>query len=188
MSAPLRCDPAELAALFRAGDVAALDRLTRCQGERLLAVGRRYCRNEQDAQDAVQDALLSAGRHLSDFRGEGSPEGWVLRMVARACGRMRRGRRHDPALHERDRETADPEADPERSAARAALAEALGEALLELSPTDRAILLLSEAEGWTGPEIAAELHLSPVAVRSRLSRARARLRARLEPLAPAPEA
>lgn len=75
MSAPVSCDPAEIAALMRDGDLTALDRLTRCQGERLLAVGRRYCRNEEDARDAVQDALLTAGAHLADYRGEGSAEG-----------------------------------------------------------------------------------------------------------------
>jgi RNA polymerase sigma-70 factor (ECF subfamily) len=178
---PIQCDPDEIAALMRAGDLSALDRLTRCQGERLLAVGRRYCRDEQDARDAVQDALLTAGTHLADYRGEGSAEGWVVRMVARACGRMRRGRRNDPSLHEREVDiAAPPEDDPELLAGRARVAEALGAALLALPPKDRAVLLLAEAEGWTGPEIAAELGVTPNAVRSRLSRARRAVRERLE--------
>lgn len=165
---------------MRAGDIAGLDHLTRCQGERLLAVGRRYCRNEEDARDAVQDALLSAGTHLGEFRGEGSAEGWVVRMVARACGRMRRGRRNDPSLHVGDVDVRAPEDDPESLAGRAQIAEALGTALLELPPQDRAVLLLAEAEGWTGPEIAAELGVTPGAVRSRLTRARRVVRERLE--------
>lgn len=179
---PVQCDPTELARLVRAGDLAALDHLTRCQGERLLQVGRRWCHNEQDAQDAVQDALLTAGAHLADFRGEGSAEGWVVRMVARACGRLRRGRRNDPAVHVRDVDVASLADDPEALAARARIAEVLGEGLLGLSPTDRAVLVLAEAEGWTGPEIAAELGLTPAAVRSRLTRARAALRPRLAAL------
>lgn len=182
MPRAVQCDPAELTALMRAGDNAALERLTRCQGERLLAVGRRYCRDEQDAQDAVQDALVSASTHLADFRGEGSAEGWVLRMVARACGRMRRGRRNDPALHVGDVESLVGEDDPESLAGRAHIAEALGAALLDLPAKDRAVLLLAEAEGWTGPEIAAELGVTPNAVRTRLSRARRAVRDRLEGL------
>lgn len=178
------CDPDALAALLRAGDIAALDQLTRCRGERLLAVGRRYCRDEQDARDAVQDALVTAGTHLSDFRGEGSPEGWVVRMVARACSRMRRGRRNDPALHVYDADVADGGDDPEGLAARAEIAGALGAALLELPAPDRAVLLLAEAEGWTGPEIARHLGLTPGAVRSRLTRARRAVRGRLEGLRP----
>ncbi|MFZ5476811.1 MAG: RNA polymerase sigma factor [Myxococcota bacterium] len=182
----VRCDPAELAALARAGDLAALDRLTRCQGERLLAVGRRYCRTEEDARDAVQDALLAAGTHLGDFRGDGPVEGWVVRMVARACGRLRRGRRNDPALHVRDAELTAEDDDPETLAGRARIAEALGDALAALPPKDRAILLLAEAEGWTGPEIAEEIGATPTAVRTRLSRARRVVREKLAGLVDSP--
>lgn len=184
MNSPLPCDPAQISALMRAGDLAGLDQLTRCQGERLLAVGRRYCRDEHDARDAVQDALVSATTHLADFRGDGSAEGWVLRMVARACGRLRRGRRNDATLHTGDDGLVSPIDDPESLAGRAHIAEALGVALLALAPTDRAVLLLAEAEGWTGPEIAAELALSPNAVRSRLSRARRVMRDQLAGLRP----
>lgn len=185
MDATVRCDPEQIVALVRAGDLEALDRFTRCMGERLLAVGRRYCRQEEDARDAVQDALLTAGLHLRDFRGEGSVEGWVVRMVARACNRMRRGRRNDPGLHVRDTEMATDDANPELLAGRAELAEALGAALLELPPKDRAMLLLAEAEDWTGPEIAARLGTTPNAVRTRLSRARGQVRSRLEKFEPA---
>lgn len=187
MTDSVQCDPAELAALARAGDLTALDRLTRCQGERLLAVGRRYCRTEEDAHDAVQDALLGAGLHLKDWRGDGPVEGWVVRMVARACGKLRRGRKNDPALRVPDEDLPGTEVDPEIAAGRAEMAGALGEALLELGPQDRAVLLLAEAEGWTGPEIARELGTTPDAVRARLTRARrvvrSRLEARLGPLA-----
>lgn len=173
------CDPAEIAALARSGDLAALDRLTRCQGERLLAVGRRHCRTEEEARDAVQDALVAAATHLPAFRGDGTMDGWVVRMVARACGRMRRGRKNDPALHAVDVEVAAPEDDPEQAAERGRIAEALGEALLELEPLDRAVLLLAEGEGWTGPDIARELRTTPAAVRTRLTRVRRRMRERL---------
>lgn len=179
MTPHLHCDPAEISALMRAGDMAGLDQLTRCQGERLLAVGRRYCRDEQDARDAVQDALVAASTHLAEFRGDGSAEGWVARMVARACGRIRRGRRNDPSLHVRDVEEVATEENPELLAGRAHIAEALGAALLALPPKDRAVLLLAEAEGWTGPEIAAELGVTANAVRTRLSRARREVRDRL---------
>jgi len=180
MSTP--CDSAELVRLAKAGDVGALDRLTRCQGERLLQIGRRHCRSEQDAQDAVQDALVSAVTHLGSFRGDGSVEGWVVRMVARACGRMRRGRKNDPSLHQVDADPADPERSPEADAGRAEIAGALGEAMLELAPIDRAVLLLAEAEGMTGPEIAERTGLSAVAVRAKLTRARRRIRERLADL------
>ncbi len=182
--ARLLCDPKQIVPLMRDGDLAALDQLTRCYGERLLAYGRRRCATEEHARDAVQDALLAAGEHLEDFRDEGSVEGWLVRMVGRACSRMRRGRKNDPALH------ADlsvvpvsaPGPSPEDEVFQAELAARLGEALLALPPMDRAVLLLSDAEGYKGPEVAVALGLSHDAVRSRLARVRRRLRDALEPL------
>lgn len=178
------CDPDKLVSMMRAGDLNALERITHCYGNRLLAVGRRHCRNEDEAADAVQDALLASGEHLQDFRGDGSPEGWLIRMVSNACNRMRRGRKNDPTLHVdvADSPLVDTVTSPENLAGRAELVEALGEALLDLPPKDRAILLLAEAEGWTGPEIAKSLAMTPTAVRVRLTRIRAKMRPRLEHL------
>lgn len=180
------CSPDELVALMREGDLKALDRITRCFGATLMAAGRRHCGDADRARDAVQDALLAAGEHLQDFRGEGSPQGWLVRMVANACSRMRRGRKNSPAWNaELDAEAVLGTAEsPEVSAARAELARQLGEALIELSPQDRAILILSEAEDWTGPEIAAALGLSAGAVRVRLTRLRGKLRDKLEAFRP----
>jgi len=171
--------------MVRAGEIEALDRMTRCYGERLLTVGRRYCRDEDRAQDAVQDALLSAGEHLEDFRGDGSLEGWLVRMVANACHRMRRGRKNDPKWNAELDELGAPPAEvdsPEQGALRGELAVALGDALLRLEPKDRALLLLSDGEGWKAPELAESLDMSPGALRTRLSRARKRLREELEPV------
>lgn len=169
------------------GDLAALDRMSRCYGERLMAMGRRYCRSEEEARDAVQDTWLAAREHLADFRGDGSLEGWLVRMVANACQHMRRGRKNDPSLHQRDLELRAQDHSPEGLAARGELAQALGQALLTLEARDRTILLLAEAEGWTGPQIAEAMGTTPGAVRTRLTRARARLKAQLEPLEPAGE-
>jgi RNA polymerase sigma-70 factor (ECF subfamily) len=173
------CDPDELARLAREGDVAVLDSLTRCYGERLFAIGRRHCRDQEDAEDAVQDALLSAGMNLQSYRGDSALEAWVGRMVANACHKMTRGLKNSDALHvtEVDLEGGD---SPELAARRAELARELGEALLELPPKDRVIVLLAETEDWTGPQIAEKLEMTPAAVRQRLSRARLTLQAKIE--------
>jgi RNA polymerase sigma-70 factor (ECF subfamily) len=180
------CDADQLIALAKAGDLTALDRITRCFGDRLLGVARQRCRNEEDAQDAVQDALLSAGHHLRAFRGDGSLEGWLVRMVAHACSHMRRGRKNDPALHSTEVELPSRGESPEAAAARGQVGEVLVRALLALSPEDRAVLILAEGEGFTGPEIAARLGLTAGAVRTRLTRIRQRLRQTLEPADPSP--
>jgi len=175
------CDPEDVAALLKSGDVEVLDRLTRCYGRQLLAAGRRYCSSEEDARDAVQDAALGAWTYGEGFRGEGRVDRWLVRLVATACNRMRRGRKNDPSLHVQDAEIVAGDDSPEELAARAQLAETLGEALQSLSPEDRAILILADGGGWKGPEIAEALDLTPDVVRARLSRAHKKLRARLSP-------
>ncbi|MBW1876866.1 MAG: sigma-70 family RNA polymerase sigma factor [Deltaproteobacteria bacterium] len=179
-STPISCDSGELVALMRSGDMEALDRITRCFGDRLIGVGRRYCRSEEEAQDAVQDAMVSAGEHLRDFRGDGPVEGWMVRMVANACHRMRRGRKNDPALHDTEVVLPDFRRSPEDALEFGQMSEILGQVLDELPARDRVIVLLAEAEDWTGPEIADKLGMTSGAVRTRLSRARTRVRAAMQ--------
>ncbi|MCK6530433.1 sigma-70 family RNA polymerase sigma factor [Myxococcota bacterium] len=174
------CEPEVLAVLARSGDPAALDEATRCYGDRLLVVGRRVCGDPVDAEDAVQAALLSAREHIGEYRGDGRLEAWLRRMVVNACHHMRRGRKNDPEWHDTEAEPPDPTQDPEVQAARGELARALAAALAELTPRDRAIVLLSDVEGWTGPELATRLDVSPASIRTRLARARRRLRASIE--------
>jgi len=174
------CDPAQLVDLALAGDEEALDRATRCHGERLLAVGRRYCRTPDEAQDAVQDAFLSARLNLDSFRGDGTLEGWLVRMVVNACRRIGRGRKNDPSLHDSETPLVQAEDTPEDLVGRGQMALALSEALNSLDPRDRTILLLAEAEDWTGAEIAERLGMTHGAVRTRLSRARTKVRRALD--------
>jgi len=170
------CDPDELVRLLQAGDIDVLDRVTRCFGERLAIEGRRRCRSVEDADDAVQDATLAAWRYGPGFRAQGRVDAWLVRLVATACNRMRRGMKRDPSLHLTDQDLAADDDSPETLAARNRLAVTLGVALQAIDPRDRAIVLLADAQGMTGPEIAAALDMTAGAVRSRLSRAHRRLR------------
>ena len=169
-SAP--CDLDELGQLVLAGDIAALDRMSRCFGDRMLAVGRRHCGDDERAKDAVQDAIVAAGTHLTDFRGDGSLEGWLIRIVARNGARQHRGKKHDPRLHEA---LGDDLAVPAVDAERAELRRRLDDAIRELDPRDRALIMLADAEGWTAPEIATHVGMTAEAVRTRLSRAHKKL-------------
>lgn len=175
-SSNLYCNPDILLRLVRSGSAQAIDRITRCYGDRLLRAGRRRCRTAAEAEDAVQDALLHVSEHIDSFRGEGSLEGWLVRLVTTSCYRQARGLKHDAARHDTQLLLVDNAPSPLDLSCRGELARALQSALLELSPVDRSIVLLADVEGWQASEIAAEIGLTAGAVRTRLSRSRARLR------------
>ena len=170
------CNPDHLLRMVRLGESDALDRLTRCYGARLMQAGLRYCRTTTEAEDAVQDTWIVAQEKLSEFRGEGSLEGWLVRIVAHSCRRMMRGQKNDPALHRSEEEPLADGDSPLDHACHGETGRILSSEMLSLSPTDRSILLLVESEGWKSAEVAAELGLTEGAVRTRLSRMKKRLK------------
>ncbi len=157
--------------LMQRGDLRALDHLARAYGDRLLAVARRRCDLPEDAEDAVQQALLAAGAAMAGFRGEGTPLAWLSTLVARTCWRMNRKASRTAELEDVPC-TCD---DPAVVAERRELGAALTAALMSLSRTDRLAFLLS-VEGVSSVEIAEQFSLTHDAVRSRLKRARKVLR------------
>lgn len=177
------CDTHAIAQLMRTEDPVALERVTRCYGARLLSIARQACRLTDDAEDAVQDALIEAANGMGSYRGEGSPLSWLSTLVVRRCHRIDRRKRNDPTLHVRDQVTACSCHTPEGNAQQRELAERRAQALQALEPLDRSIVVLAH-DGGTGPQIAAELGLTANAVRSRLKRARRRLRTALDDVAP----
>jgi RNA polymerase sigma-70 factor, ECF subfamily len=81
---------------LRRGEEAAYEELVRTEGRRLRAVARRLLRNEEDAQDAVQQALLSAFRALPAFNGESRLTTWLHRIVTNAALMKLRARGRKP--------------------------------------------------------------------------------------------
>lgn len=170
------CSPERLMQLVREGHGHALDQITRCYSQRLLEAGRRHCRTGSEAEDAVQDALITAAEHLADLREDHKLEGWLVKVVASACRRIGRGRKNDAGLHDNDAgETPSGEEDPEAELGRRELGLLLEQELLALAPRDRSILLLAELEDFSAAEIGAELGMTEGAVRTQLSRLRGRL-------------
>jgi len=162
--------------LVREGQPDALDQITRCYSDRLLEAGRRHCRTGTEAEDAVQDALITAAQHLTELRDDAKLEGWLVKVVASACRRIGRGRKNDGGLHDAESEpVGQSEGDPEAELARRELGQLLERELLALAPRDRSILLLAELDDFSAAEIGAELGMSEGAVRTQLSRLRARM-------------
>ncbi len=125
------------------------------------------CQNAHDAEDAVQDTFLRYLQRAPDFPGEQQRRSWLMTVTANRCrDLLRRGRREAPLA-----ETIP--AEPEERYPE------LTQALRQLDARDRAVLYLTYYEQCTSQEIGRMLHLPSATVRSRLMRARAKLKALL---------
>ena len=81
---------------LKSGEELAFERLVRDQGGRLLAVARRFLRDEEEARDAVQEGFLSAWRALDRFDQGSRLSTWLHRIVVNACLMRLRTRRRRP--------------------------------------------------------------------------------------------
>ncbi|HQY60444.1 MAG: sigma-70 family RNA polymerase sigma factor [Myxococcales bacterium] len=171
----------------RAGERAALEELLESVAPSIHRFGLRMCRNTHDADDVLQDTLLSVTKHLAEFEGRSSLTSWVFALTRSACARRRRGLKNQPPVSD-DRMADEPHAgrSPEAETADHELGEALGRALDALPEEHREVVMLRDVEGLTAPETAEALGVSVDAVKSRLHRARDALRRELRPLLEAP--
>ena len=146
-----------------------------------------FLRNREDVEDVAQEAFLRAFEGLPGFHA-GAPFGpWVARIATRACyDRFRRSRRTSEVAWE-DLSSAEQGAvrdlvggmDP---AERAAVRDLLDRAMACLAPKDRQVLILADALGFSGAEVAQAVGCSSLAARIRLHRARRALRKGVEAL------
>ncbi len=174
----------EFVELLRGGDVQAYERLVSENIARMLQVARRIVRDEHEAQDAVQDAFLSAYNAIARFDGRSSLGTWLHRIVVNASlMRLRKRKSRHEVLaddlmprfrqdghHEHSPvEILDPRGpDTDRIAAH----EAVWKAIDQLPGTLRDILVMRDIEGLDTAESAEVLGISPDAAKQRLHRAR----------------
>lgn len=140
-------------------------------------LARHLLRNEQDAEDAVQEAFLRAIRHFDGYRG-GDMRAWVLTIVRRSCYtwlRRHRAERETTEFDETIHQAPAAAEDPEAQALHGALREALAQAIAELPVEFREVVVLRDVQGLTYGEIAEVVGIPIGTVMSRLSRARQRL-------------
>ncbi len=177
------CDGRDLTKKALSGDQDVLEELVRCFERKLFDFARRYCGNEEDARDALQDAYEAAAKHIGGFRGEASIKTWVTRLVISACSRRHRGARNDPSRHVNiELVNVLPARQnrlgvmPDEELAKQELYERVERELYRMSDTDRAVLLLRDGQELSTEETADFLGLTVPAVKSRLHRARKRVR------------
>ena len=136
-------------------------------------LARWLVRNDQDAEDIVQDSFLKAYKAHESFRGSGSRV-WMLSIVRNtALDFLRRYKtRTTVSLAEQIHDPEDQAADPERGLLERTRREQVREAISLLEPEFREVIVLREIENLSYKEIAAVLGIPMGTVMSRLSRAR----------------
>jgi RNA polymerase sigma-70 factor (ECF subfamily) len=171
----------DLLGRLRRGEPGAFEDLVIAHQHRVYGLALRMLGRPAEAEDVAQEVFFRAHRGLAGFRGDARLSTWLHTICSRLCltrlaERRQRGDPDDTALAT----LADGRAGPEEHAARGELATALQAALDRLDPERRLVVLLRDVEGLAYEEIAAALDLPVGTVRSRLSRARAELRERLD--------
>lgn len=160
-----------------AGDADAFGELFTRHRDRLWAVALRTSGSPEDAADALQEAMIAAFRRAGSFRGDAAVTTWLHRIVVNACLDQHRRRKSRPtttwieSLHEREYDRDD--------VANRELQIELERALATLPDDQRAAIVLVDVEGYSVEETARILDCAPGTVKSRCSRGRARLAARL---------
>ncbi len=168
------------------GDLDSFNRLVLNYQDLLFNQAYRMMGDSESAEDAVQDAFISAYQHLQYFRG-GSFKAWLLRIVTNACYDDLRRRKRRPSqplepLDEDDEEIesppwlADPGESPEERLERSQLNLAIQNCLNDLPPEFRSIVILVDIQGLDYLEAARSMNKPVGTIKSRLARARLRMR------------
>ncbi|TLF47301.1 RNA polymerase sigma factor [Halomonas urmiana] len=179
----------ELVARARRGDEAAVRELVRRFNPRLFRIARGLLDSDAAAEEAVQEAYMAAFTRLDTFRGTARFSTWLTRITinqARMQWRRRRPLEEYDTVDERDTDDTvvifpgiGPDA-LEAGLGRREFRTLLEEALDELAPEFRLPFVMHEVEGMGVFAIARDLGINPATIKTRLFRARRKLRARLE--------
>jgi RNA polymerase sigma-70 factor (ECF subfamily) len=165
------------------GDPAAFNELVLMYQTSVFNVALRTLGHPEDAADATQEAFIAAYRAIADFRG-GSFKAWLLRITVNTCYDLLRRKQRRPStsldviLEESGEQTtfADRAVGPERAALGAETLSSVEQGLMMLPDDQRTIVVLCDIQGLSYEEAAEIEGVALGTVKSRLSRARSRLR------------
>jgi RNA polymerase sigma-70 factor (ECF subfamily) len=169
---------ADLVVRCRMHDESAVRELTRRYNQRLYRLARGILRDDAEAEDVVQETYVRAFTHLEAFRGDAGIGTWLVRIAMNeAFGRLKRRR---PTLDIQDAPEAAGGENPESVMAQRELRTVLERSIDALPDAFRAVFVARIVEGLTIEETAALFDLRPETVKTRVHRARLRLRAAIE--------
>lgn len=180
-----------LVASAREGSRTAFGELVRRHSHRVYGMSFRILKNREDAEDNLQNVFCKAYGKIRQFEGNSQFSTWLVRIAINEALMMLRKRRPEAAAASADEEGTpdgnetraelrDMRADPERQYLTKELAT---KALEALHPTLKYTFILQKREGWTSRELATAMEITPELVKSRIFRARIKLRQRLLALA-----
>lgn len=163
------------------GNTAMFELLMRRHNERIYRAARAIVRDDEEAEDVMQQAYVNAFAHLRQFHGSAQFSTWLTRItINEAIARMRRRGRYEVFDETRSGVepfmSHDPSRNPERQAFTGELRGLLEWAIDTLPDGQREVFVLREVEGLSTSEAAESLDLSEDVVKTRLSRSRAALR------------
>jgi RNA polymerase sigma-70 factor (ECF subfamily) len=177
-----------LVAAAKSGDIPAFETLVSRYEHKIFRLTQNITQNREDAEDAMQEAFLKAYEHLGEFQGNSRFYTWLVRIaVNQALMKLRKRRPNQVSLDEEvdtgedmvTREVEDWGPSPEERYEQTELSQILSTVVGELDPGFRIVFQLRDIEELSTEETAEALGLSVPAVKSRLLRARLKLRQKL---------
>lgn len=177
-----------LVAAAKAGDIAAFETLVGRYDRKIFRLTQNITQNHEDAEDAMQESFLKAFEHLGEFQGNSRFYTWLVRIaVNQALMKLRKRRRNQVSLDEEidtgeeliPRDVEDWGPSPEDRYRQSELGKILSDVITDLDPPFRIVFQLRDIEELSTEETADVLGLSVPAVKSRLLRARLKLRQKL---------
>ncbi len=177
-----------LVAAAKSGDISAFETLVNRYEHKIFRLTQNITQNREDAEDAMQEAFLKAYEHLSEFQGNSRFYTWLVRIaVNQALMKLRKRRPNQVSLDEEvdtgedmvARDVEDWGPSPEERYEQTELGQILSTVVGELEPGFRIVFQLRDIEELSTEETAEALGLSVPAVKSRLLRARLKLRQKL---------
>jgi RNA polymerase sigma-70 factor (ECF subfamily) len=192
--ADTQIDDVQLVARLKQRDKSALEELVQVHGAKMYGVALQFMRNEHDAREVMQDALISIWNKIGSFEGKSAFTSWIYRVTANAglmALRKKKRRESDVSL-----DTAAPDDDdapvpalrlsdkgplPDKTAMTGELGEQVRAAIDQLPEPYRVVVLLRDVEELPMNEVMEATGLTEPALKSRLHRARLALREALLP-------
>jgi RNA polymerase sigma-70 factor (ECF subfamily) len=171
----IEIDDKSLLDLYVSGEIEALAELFKRHNAKMKSIAYRVTKNEADAEDVVQNALISVMRSANKFRGESAVSTWLFRIVTNAAiDKLRSSKAHpvyelpiDIPLKNSEMSVKDLSID-------------LLNALKSLPVNQRNVVLLIDLAGWTIADVAQKLKCAPGTVKSRCHRAHLKLAQELQ--------